>query len=142
MQKNIYEIFDEIEAAPHKEAAREILYYNMTPALSQVLRANFHEGIKFVIDEIPPYKESDAPVGLSETNIHREIHRIYLFEKNNPKVSPNLSLERKKDILIQILEGLESREAKVYADMLMKRINVKHLNRELIDEVVPGLFSY
>lgn len=142
MAKNIYEIFEELEAAPHDEAAKAILYYNMTPALRQVLRANFHPNIKFVIDEIPQYKKNDSPPGLSETNMHVEINRIYLFEQNNPRVSPNLTLERKKEVLVQILEGLEAKEAEVYADMLMKRINVKHLNRELIEQVVPGLFSY
>lgn len=142
MQKNIYEIFEELEAAESIEATKAILYYNMTPTLRQVLRANFHPGIKFVIDQIPQYKENDAPVGLSETNMHKEIHRIYLFEQGNPRVSPNLTLERKKEILVQILEGLEAKEAKIYADMLMKRINVKRLDREVIEQVVPGLFSY
>jgi hypothetical protein len=142
MQKNMYEIFDELEAAPNKESAKAILYYNMTPALRLVLRANYHPGIKFTIDKIPEYKENDSPVGLSETNIHKEIHRLYLFEEGNTRVSPNLSLERKKEILVQILEGLEAREAKVYADMIMKKLKLKHVNRSLIEEVVPGLFSY
>ena len=142
MIKNIYEIFDELEAAPDAEAAKAILYYNMTPTMRLVLRANFHPEIKFVIDEIPQYRENDSPIGLSETNMHKEIHRIYLFEENNPRVSPNLTLERKKEVLVQILEGLEAKEAKIYADMLMKRLNVKYLNRELIEQVVPGLFSY
>jgi len=142
MIKNMYEIFDELEAAPHKEAAKAILYYNMTPTLQQVLRANFHPGIRFVIDEIPAYRDNDAPAGLSETNIHKEIHKIYLFEQNNPRVSPNLTLDRKKQVLMSILEGLEAKEAKVYADMLMKRITVKHLDKDLVESVSPGLFSY
>jgi hypothetical protein len=142
MQKNMYEIFDELEAAPNKDAAKAILYYNMTPTLRLVLRANYHPGIKFVIDKIPDYKVNDSPVGLSETNIHKEIHRLYIFEEGNPRVSPNLSLERKKQILTQILEGLEAREANVYADMVMKKLKLKHVNRALIEEVVPGLFSY
>lgn len=142
MIKNIYEIFDELEAASDKDAAKAILYYNMTPTMRAVLRANFHPGINFVFDEIPSYKPNDAPLGLSETTIHKEIHRAYLFEQNNPRVSPNLTLERKKAVLVQILEGLEAKEAKVYADMLMKKINVKHLNKELVEELIPGLFSY
>lgn len=142
MIKNMYEIFDELENAPHKDAAKAILYYNMNPTLRLVLRANYHPGIKFAIDEIPVYKPNDAPVGLSETTMHKEIHRLYLFEQNNPRVSPNLTLDRKKAVLTQILEGLEAREAKVYADMVMKKLKVKHLNRALIEEVVPDLFSY
>lgn len=142
MTKNIYEVFDELEAAPHVDAAKAILFYNMTPGMRGVLRANFHPGIKFVFDEIPAYRENDAPIGLGDTSIHKEINRVYIFEQNNPRVDPNLTLERKKLILTQILEALEAREAKIFADMLMKRIQVKHLTKELIEEVFPDMFSY
>lgn len=142
MTKNIHEVFEELEAAPHKEAAKAILFYNMTPGLKGVLRANFHPGIKFVIDEVPPYRESDAPIGMGQTSIHKEINRVYIFEQNNPRVDPNLTLERKKLILVQILEALEAKEAKIFADMLLKRIKVKHLNKKMIEEVFPDIFSY
>ena len=142
MTKNIHEVFEELEAAPHKDAAKAILYYNITPGLRGVLRANFHPGIKFVIDEVPPYRENNAPIGLGDTSIHKEINRVYIFEQNNPRVDPNLTLERKKIVLTQILEGLEAKEAKIFADMLLKRIKVKHLNKKLIEEVFPDIFSY
>jgi hypothetical protein len=135
-------VFEELEAAPHKDAAKAILYYNITPGLRGVLRANFHPGIKFVIDEVPPYRENNAPIGLGDTSIHKEINRVYIFEQNNPRVDPNLTLERKKIVLTQILEGLEAKEAKIFADMLLKRIKVKHLNKKLIEEVFPDIFSY
>jgi hypothetical protein len=142
MIKNIHEVFEELEAAPHKEAAKAILFYNMTPGLKGVLRANFHPGIKFVIDEVPSYRESDVPIGMGQTSIHKEINRVYIFEQNNPRVDPNLTLERKKLILVQILEALEAKEAKIFSDMLLKRIKVKHLNKKLIEEVFPDIFSY
>ena len=142
MIKNIHEVFEELEAAPHKDAAKAILYYNMTPGLRGVLRANFHPKIKFVIDELPSYRENDAPIGLGDTSIHKEINRIYIFEQNNPRVDTNLTLERKKQILSQILETLEAKEARVFADMMMKRIKVKHLDKEMIEEVFPEMFTY
>jgi len=142
MTKNIHEVFDELELAPHKEAAKAILFYNMTAGLRGVLRANFHPGIKFVIDDIPVYRENDAPIGLGDTSIHKEINRVYIFEQNNPRVDQNLTLERKRQILVQILEALEAKEAKIFADMIMKRINVKHLDKNLVEEVFPDMFSY
>lgn len=142
MIKNIHEVFEEIEAAPDRETAKTILSYNMTAGMRGVLRANFHPGIKFVIDEIPQYRVSDAPIGLGETSIHKEINRVYIFEENNPRVAPNLTLERKKQILSQILEALEAKEAKIFADMIMKRIKVKHLSKEMVEEVFPDMFTY
>jgi hypothetical protein len=142
MIKNMHEVFDELEAAPTRDAAKAILFYNMNAGLRGVMRANFHPGIKFVFDEVPPYKESDAPIGLGETNIHKEINRVYIFEQNNPRVDPNLTLERKKQILTQILEGLEAKEAKVFADMIMKKLKVRHLDKQMLEEVFPDMLSY
>lgn len=142
MIKNIHEVFEEIEKAPDKQTAKAILANNMTHGMRGVLRANFHPGINFVIEEVPSYRENDAPIGLGDTSIHKEINRVYIFEQGNPRVDANLTLERKKQILVQILEGLEAKEAKVFADMLMKRIKVKHLTKKMVEEVSPELFSY
>lgn len=142
MIKNIHEVFEELEKAETKNDAKAVLFYNMTPGMRGVLRANFHPGIKFVIDEIPAYRENDAPLGLGDTSIHKEINRVYIFEQNNPRVDSNLTLERKKQVLVQILEGLEAKEAKIFADMLMKRIKVKHLTKKMVEEVFPDIFSY
>ena len=49
--KNIYEVFDEFTAAPDKEAKKQVLVRNDTPALRLVLRAAFHDNIKFVFDK-------------------------------------------------------------------------------------------
>jgi hypothetical protein len=142
MIKNIHEIFEELEKVETESDAKAILFYNMTPGLRGVLRANFHPNIKFVLDEIPSYRENDAPIGLGDTSIYKEINRVYIFEENNSRVDPNLTLERKKQILVQILEGLEAKEAKIFADMLMKRIKVKHLTKTMIEEVFPDIFAY
>lgn len=141
MIKNIYEVFDEINGADSVETAKAILMYNMNFGLRSVLRATYHPGIQFVIDKIPAYRKNDAPAGMGETTIHKEINRVYLFEKNNPRVDPNLSQERKELILTQILEALEAREAEIFANMLLKKQDVKYLSKEVIEEVFPDVFS-
>lgn len=140
MIKNIYEVIEEINTAKSQKAAKEILEKNMSYAMRCVLRANYNPNVKFVIDKIPTYRPDDSPPGMGVSTMHMEINRLYLFEENNPRVSPNLTLERKKQLLIQILEGLESREAKVFADMILKRIKLKYLDREAIQEMFPDLF--
>ena len=137
--KNIYEVFDEVAAAATEDDKRLALIKNDTPALRLVLRAAFHPNIKFVFTEPVPYKRSDVPVGLGESTLHKEIWRIYLFEDGNPRVSPNLTLERKFQLLTQILESLETREAEVYMNMILKDLKVDGLTRELVMSVYPGL---
>jgi hypothetical protein len=137
--KNLYEVFEEFENAPKREDKINILRNNKSYALECVLRGTFFPNIRYVFDEIPNYRRSDAPAGLSYTSIHQELDRVYLFEVNNPRVAPTLTLERKKVILAQMLESLEEKEAAVFAGMLMKRLPVKGLTYKLVQEAFPGL---
>jgi hypothetical protein len=107
--------------------------------LSNVLVGTFHPNVEFFIESTPTWKPSDSPPGLGYTSIHQEMDRAYLFEKNNPRVDPNLSYKRKEQILIQILEALEAKEAKVFLNMLLKRQNVRGLNYAIVKEAFPDL---
>lgn len=141
MIKNVYEVLDEVAKATNDQERKAILFYNNSYALRCVLRAVYHPDIRFVIDKVPYYKPSDAPVGLSETTLHKEINRLYLFEDGNPRVSPNLTLERKEKILIQLLESLEAKEAIVLMNTLLKDLKVPGLTKELAEEVFPDLLK-
>lgn len=138
--KNIYEIFDEFEKASTKKERVEVLRRNANYALRSVLKGTYNPNVTFSIDKVPLYKPSDAPPGLGYTSINQELGRAYIFEANNPRVSPNLSKERKEQLLIQILEALEKREAEVYMNMLLKKQKVKGLNADVVKEAFPDLF--
>ena len=137
--KNLYEVFDEFEQAPNREAKIDVLRKNRTYALECILRGTFHPDIKYVFDEIPPYMDSLTPPGMGYTNIHQELDRVYLYEQNNPRVAPNLTLERKKYLLVQSLEAMEQKESAIYAGMLIKRLPVKGLTYKLVAEAFPDL---
>lgn len=141
MIKNVYEILDEVANAKNDEERRAILFYNNNYALRCVLRATFHPNIKFTIKKVPYYKPSQAPAGLSDSTLHKEINRIYLFEEGNSRVSSNLTEERKEKILIQILEALEAKEAVVFTNTLLKNLKVKGLTKKLVEEVFPDLLK-
>ena len=139
--KNIYEVFEEIAAAATPEEKQTVILRNHSTALNLVLRATFHPNIKFVFDAPVAYQPSDAPPGLGETSIHKEIWRLYLFEQGNPRVSPNLTLERKTQLLSQILEGMEAKEAEVFMNMILKDLKVEGLDRDLAVSVYPQLLD-
>jgi hypothetical protein len=138
--KNVYEIFDEFEKAPSKEDKINILRSNATYALREVLRGTYHPNIQFVFEQVPQYKPGDSPPGLSYSSIHQELGRAYLFEKGNPRVSPNLDPKRREQLLIQILEVLEKREAEVFMNMLLKKQVVKGLDAKIVHEAFPDLW--
>ena len=141
MMKNLYEVFDEFEHAKTTQDKIAILRNNATYALKNVLEGTFSPNITFCFKKIPDYKPSDAPIGLGYSSIHQELGRVYLFQENNPKVNPNLSHKRKEEILIQILESLEAKEAKIYADMLMKKQHVKGLTLSVVKQAFPDLIK-
>jgi hypothetical protein len=140
MMKAVYEIFAEFEKASTKEERVAVLRRNQNFALKSVLKGTYDPSVKFTIDSVPLYKPSDSPIGLGYTSIHTELDRIYLFELNNPRTSINLSDKRKEQILIQMLEAMEKREAEVFMNMLLKKQKVKELNAEIVKEAFPDLF--
>lgn len=138
--KLISEIFDEIKQRESKEDKIAVLRYNSSWALRNVLKGTFDPNIKFVINWIPSsYVPNDAPNGLGYTTIAQELDRAYLFELGNPKVSPSLTLERKEQLLVQILEALEKTEADVYMNMILKDQKVEGLTYEVVKEAFPDL---
>jgi hypothetical protein len=138
--KNIYEIFDEYEKASTKEERLQVLRRNGNYALRSVLKGTYDPNIQFNIEKVPLYKPSDAPPGLGYTSIHQELSRVYLFTAKDPRTSANLTLKRKEQLLIQILEALEKREAEVFMNMLLKKQKVKNLNASIVKEAFPDLF--
>lgn len=139
MKKNIHEIFEEFEQASSRKDKIAVLQKNDSYALRQVLKGSFDPKIEFIIEKVPYYNPSDAPIGMGYTTIVQELKRVYLFQKDNPKRDPNLSKERVEVILIQILENLEAKEAVVFMNMLLKKQKVKGLTDKIVQEAFPGL---
>lgn len=139
MAKNLYEIFDEFQSKTKREDKLAVLRFNNSYALQCVLRGAFDPRIKYVVDEIPAYRKSDSPPGMGYSSIALELDRIYLLEQNHPRTPPTLTPERRKQILVQMLESIEAREADVLAGMITKKLPVKGLTYKLVQEAFPGL---
>lgn len=138
MTKLIHEVFSELEQRENDHDRLAVLRFNQTWALKNVLKGAFDPNVEFAID-VPEYKKQNTPVGLGYSSIHQELGRAYLLEKNNPRVDRNLKPDRKKQILIQILEALEDKEAEIFANMIRKDLKVKGLTYELVKEAFPDL---
>ena len=137
--KNIYEIFEEFEKAESRKEKVEVLQKNNSWALQSVLQGIFDPNIQFVFNKPVEYKTPDSPPGMSYTSIHHELGRVYIFQKNHPRVDPALTQQRKEHILIQILESLEAKESKVFMNMLLKKHDVKGLTYKIVNEAFPNL---
>jgi hypothetical protein len=137
--KNVYEIFAEFEKSDDHHARLCVLRFNGSYALKSILKGTFDPNVQFDIDQVPYYKPGDSPPGLSYSSIHQELGRSYIFETNNPRTAPGLTKARKIQILTQILEMLEAKEAEVFMNMILKKQKVKGLTYEIVKEAFPDL---
>ena len=139
MAANIYEILDQVEKADNDIDRINILRYNQTQVLKDVLLGAFNPAIRFVFKEIPKYKPDEVPQGMSYNHMANALDKAYLFIEGHPKTAPTLSYERKVQLLQQLLESLEPKEAEVFANMLLKDLKVKGLTKELVYEAFPDI---
>lgn len=137
--KNIHEVFSEFENAKTKDDKINVLRKNQSYALKEVLRGTFNPNIQFYFKEELNYKASLAPIGMGYSSIHQELGRAYLFEENNPRAQAGLTQKRRLEILLQILEALEAKEAEIFMNMLLKKQTVKGLTPAIVKEAFPDL---
>jgi hypothetical protein len=140
-KKNIYEVFNEFKAASTKKDRIDVLRKNETWALRSVLVGGIDKKIEFDIDNIPEYKIEEVPPGMSYNHINNALTKVYLFMKNNPRTPAGLTEERKKQLLIQLLESMEPPEAEVYCNMIKKDLKIPYLTEALVNEAFEGLLS-
>jgi hypothetical protein len=138
--KNIHEIVTEVQNAKTIEDKMAVLWYNKSYALKSVLKGIYDPNVRFCFESIPPYKQSDAPIGLGYTTINTELGRAYIFEVGNPRTDPNLKHNRKIQILIQMLEAMEAKEAEIFCQMLLKK-PIPGITAEMVHRTFPDILS-
>lgn len=139
--KNIWEILNEFQRASTRAEKVEVLRRSVNEnRIVDVLKGAFDPKVCWVFKEKLEWKDSLAPIGLGYTNLAVEFPRFYLFMEGHPRVDPNLTLQRKKEILLQILEALEQKEAVVLMNMFLKDLKVPDLTPEIVQAAFPGIF--
>lgn len=135
----MYEVFDDFKNVKTKQERIDVLRRNDTYALRNVLQGTFDRSIKFTVKKVPDYKKIDMPPGMSYSHMTEALSKVYLFVEGNTKRPAGLSDKRETELLIQILESLEEKEAEVFANMMRKDLKVPYLTTNIINEAFPGL---
>ena len=140
MTPSIHELFDQFSTLSTKQERILFLQSNKSPILLQFLKNAFDPTIQFTITTLPNlYQEpTDMLPGIEYSTIAQELKRTYLFTKNNP-TAESLSIEKRNQLLTQLLESLHPREADFYVRMLSKNLKVPFLTHNLIKETFPNL---
>ncbi len=138
--KNVYEIFDEFEEAKTKQERLKIIEKNLSKILVEVLELTFHPNYQWHITDVPDnYIEATNNLpGLSPLQLSTQIRKLYLFKKGD-ETADKLTPEKMNQLLLQILESLEPREAEVVFGILRKDQGVKGLTYKFVKEAFPQM---
>lgn len=139
--KNVYEIFDEFEEAKNKNQKMQVIEKHLSPLLTTVLQLTYHPDFRWKIKEMPDnYKiqEDSKLPGLSRCQLSTEIRKLYMFQEGNP-TAESLTPRKQNELLIQLLESLEPREAEVVMGIFKKDQGVEGLNYKFVKEAFPKM---
>ena len=138
--KNLYEVFDEFEQAKTKKDRMDVIQRNLSTTLVNVLELTFHPQIKWKVKELPEsYRvPTDVLPGITYDSLNSQLRRLYMFREGN-QTAETLTQKRREELLIQLLESIEPREAEVILGIFQKDLGVKGLDYKFVKEAFPNL---
>ena len=138
--KNIFEVLDEFELAENKKDRMSVIEKNLSKTLVEVFELTYHPNYQWLIKEMPDnYKIPNVVLpGLTSAQLSNQIRKMYMFRKGD-EMAEKLTPQKRNELLLQILESLEPREAEVIIGIFQKDLGVKGLNYKFIKEAFPNL---
>jgi hypothetical protein len=137
--KNMYEIFDEFEEAKTKKERLDVIGKNLSKTLVDVLELTYHPNYQWLVTEMPDnFKIKEIPNGMGYAQLSVELRKLYLFRRGEP-TAQKLTPRKQNEILLQLLESLEPREAEVVIGIFRKDQGVKGLDYKFVKEAFPKL---
>ena len=137
MNKLVSEMLEDVEKAKSRAEKIDLLRQYDRPDFITVIRLNFDPNLSLDLPEgEPPFKkELDVPMGMSHTNLLKEVRRFYIWLDKNT----NLPKLKKESLFINLLEGLHWTEAEALILAKDRKLTKKYktLKEDLIREAFP-----
>jgi hypothetical protein len=93
----------------------------------------YHPAIKFDT-KIPTYKSEDTPTGMAMNSLYADAKRLYIWRSDY-----KLDQKRKDQLLVQLLESLDAKEADLVEQIFKKKLKYKGLTYNFVAETFPEL---
>jgi len=137
-QPLVHEIFTQINNAKDKPKKIAVLKQHDNPAMRQLLKAAFDPKIEWDLPEgIPPYIANEAPAGTEHTSLLSEAKKLYHFVVGGNNTINQL---KKETMFIQMLEGLQQKDAEVL--IAIKNKNLNNIYKGLTAQMVKETFDW
>ena len=137
MQLLLNEVLQKVSNAKTKAQKVKLLQQHNTPALRQILIANFDDSVISMLPEGDvPFEQNDVPEGTEHTKLVHEYRKLYLFFKGGA----NISQTRRESLFIQLLEGLHKGEAEVLCLVKDKKLGKRwKITKQCVEEAFPQI---
>ena len=138
--KNLYEVFDDFEKATNKKERMNVIGSNLSHTLVDVLKLTFHPDFKWKIKELPEnYRiPNDVLPGITFDSLHHQLRKLYMFREGDP-TAEKLTHKKQQELLFQMLNSLEPREAEIIMGIFQKDQGVKGLDYKFVKEAFPQM---
>jgi len=138
--KPLYEVFDEFESAKNKKERMDVIGKNLSQPLVNVLKLAYHPAFQWKVKQLPEnYRiPNDILPGITYDSLNAQLRKLYIFREGD--ITAEKLTERKRtEILTQMLESIEPREAEVILGIFQKDLGVKGLDYKFVKEAFPDL---
>lgn len=126
---------NELLEAKDKKTAKQFLINNSKPVVKLLLKYLLDKDVKFYRTDCPKFTPDDsmreAPISILE----QELKRFYIFDANYT----NCTVQRKDQLLVQILEMLNQEEAELVCNLLQRKNPYKKITKNFVLEVFPEM---
>ena len=133
----VSEILDKFEVAKTREEKIAVFKNNVTDPLLVLLRLNYDHMLKMDLPEgEPPFrKDTDKPIGYSESSLQLELRRFYVWLEPSTNL-PNL---KKESLFVNMLEGIHWTEAEALCLAKDRKLHTKYksLKEDIVREAFP-----
>ena len=138
--KTLYELFDEFELAKNKKERMDLIGKNLSQPLVTVLKLTYHPAFQWKVKELPEnYKlPTDMMPGITYDSLNAQLRKLYMFRVGD-ETAEKLTERKRPEILTQMLESIEPREAEVILGIFQKDLGVKGLDYKFVKEAFPDL---
>jgi len=137
----VSEILDKFEAGKTREEKIAALQNNVTDPLLVLLRLNYDKMLKMDLpDGEPPYrKDTDKPIGYSESSLQLELRRFYVWLEP----TTNLPKIKKESLFVNMLEGIHWTEAEALCLAKDRKLHTKYksLKEDIVREAFPNALT-
>lgn len=138
--KPLYKVFDDFERANNKKERMDTIQKNLSNTLVKVLEMAYHPNIQWKVNELPHnYKlPTDILPGITYDSLDSQLRRMYMFIQGN-ETAEKLTPKRREELLSQILDSIEPREAEIILGIFQKDLGVKGLDYKFVKEAFPNM---